>query len=132
MWIELCSSSDGENAVGRTVPRVLIDRSRNVNGVECVSNREDTGLDWNKGASYPVRVSCSIPSLMVVGDDNRGASQKAVRLKAFSAHSWMRLAAGIGLNVETSCLRNQIEGQGQQPDVVEQCGKRQVVQRFAR
>jgi len=68
----------------------------------------------------------------MVGDDDGGVLKKSVRLKAFGADARMGLPGGIRLNVEASGMRNKIGGQGQKTDVVEQCGKRQMMQRFAR
>jgi len=113
--IELGPCSDGEYTVGRSVTCVLIDHPRDLDGIECVGDREDTSFDWNEDSSYPVRVSRPVPAFVVVCDDDRGSSQKLVRLKPFGTHSRVGLAGNIGLNVETSYMRNKSGGRANNP-----------------
>jgi hypothetical protein len=126
--IELCPGSDDEYAIGGFLTFDVIAHSRHLNGIDCVCNREDPGFKRYEGASDPVGVSRSIPSLVVMGDDDRGLVKESVWLKRFGAQSRMGLPSGISLNIEASGVRNKCGGQSQQTNVVKQCRKRQMMQ----
>jgi hypothetical protein len=97
--IELRARSGSNDAIARFIPHLGIVYAEHINRVECIRNGKDSGFNRNGGSPHSIGISGSIPSFVMMRNDDRGLPEKAVGLKPLSAQSRMRLAGSIGMKI---------------------------------
>ena len=116
--IKLSSCSNAEDAVGHSVPDVRGIHVRHVDGIERIGDRQDSGSEGDVGSTQPVGITCSVPSLMVMGDQHGGLSEKPEGGEQFRSDPRVTLDGGIHSGVPACGFSKEPRRKSEKADVV--------------
>ena len=112
------------------VSAIVLGHVGDSDGIEGVGDCEDSRAQWDEGPSDAVGVARSVPSLVMMGDENRGFLQEEKRLKQVGSEPGMVLNRDLGFRVKDVVVCDPVRWEHQDADVVEQGGQFELMQRI--
>ena len=79
--IKLSAGRDAKDSESDSIAQGLLRNIGNVNGVECIGDRQDSGAARDVRASDSVGITRSIPAFMVMGDQDGCLLEEGKRFK---------------------------------------------------